>query len=228
MWQFAEAVRGLADGCLALGMPVTGGNVSFYNQTGATAILPDPGRRRARRARRRHPPRPDGAARRRRRCSTCSATTRDEFGGSEWAHEVHGHLGGRPPAVDLAAERALAEILINASRDGLLDAAHDLSDGGIAQALVEMALRGGIGARVWVPDGLDPFVFLFAESAARAVVAVPREEEVRFADMCTARRFPFLRIGVVDGDALDVQGQFTVPLADLRAAHEGTFPALFD
>ena len=79
-----------------------------------------------------------------------------------------------------------------------------------------------------MPDGIEPFVFLFAESAARAVVAVPREEEVRFADMCTARRFPFLRIGVVDGDALDVQAQFAVPLADLRVAHQRTFPALFD
>jgi phosphoribosylformylglycinamidine synthase len=227
MWQFAEAVRGLADGCLVLDLPVTGGNVSFYNQTGMTAILPTPvigvlGVL-------------DDVARRVPMALNgpgdqlyLLGTTRDEFGGSEWAHEVHGHLGGRPPVVDLAAERALAEILINASRDGLLEAAHDVSDGGIAQTLVEMALRGGIGARVWVPDGLDPFVFLFAESAARAVVAVPREEEVRFADMCTARRFPFLRIGVVDGEVLDVQGHFAVSLADLRAAHEGTFPALFD
>ena len=91
--------------------------------------------------------------------------------------------GRAPPAVDLEAERELAEILVNVSRDGLVDAAHDISDGGLAQALVESCLRFGVGARVWVPDEIDLFVFLFAESAARAIVAVPRPEEVRFTDM---------------------------------------------
>jgi phosphoribosylformylglycinamidine synthase II len=231
MWQFAEAVRGLADACALLGVPVTGGNVSFYNQTGSTAILPTPvvgvlgvlddvARRT-----------PSGF-RTPGQMIYLLGTTRDEFGGSEWAHVVHGHLGGLPPAVDLDAEHQLAEILVNASRDGLVDAAHDLSDGGLAQALVEACLRNGLGARVWIPDEHDPFVFLFAESSARAIVAVPRSEEVRFTDMCTARRFPHARIGVVDDGAgkpvLDVQQQFSVPLAELREAHMGTLPALFD
>jgi phosphoribosylformylglycinamidine synthase II len=231
MWQFAETVRGLADACAVLGVPVTGGNVSLYNQTGSTAILPTPvvgvlgvlddvARRT-----------PSGF-RTPGQMIYLMGTTRDEFGGSEWAHVVHGHLGGLPPAVDLDAERELAEILVNVSRDGLVDAAHDLSDGGLAQALVESCLRYGLGARVWVPDEIDPFVFLFAESAARAIVAVPRSEEVRFTDMCTARRFPHQRVGVVDDGAgeplLDVQEQFSVPLAELRAAHEGALPALFD
>lgn len=229
MWQFAEATRGLADGCLQLGVPVTGGNVSFYNQTGGTAILPTPvvgvlgviddvARRT-----------PMGFSEPGQQVYLLG-TTRDELAGSEWAHVVHGHLGGLPPQVDLEAERVLGEILVNASRDGLLDAAHDLSDGGLAQALVEACLRRSVGARVWLPDGIDPFVALFSESTARAVVVVPREEEVRFTDMCTARRFPHLRIGVTDGtgeDAvLDVQGQFSVPLHELRAAHEGTLPAV--
>ena len=231
MWQFAEAVRGLADACASLGVPVTGGNVSFYNQTGLTAILPTPvvgvlgvlddvARRT-----------PSGF-RTPGQMIYLLGTTRDEFGGSEWAHVVHGHLGGLPPAVDLDAERQLAEILVNASRDGLVDAAHDLSDGGLAQALVESCLRHGLGARVWVPDEIDPFVFLFAESTARAIVAVPRSEEVRFTDMCIARRFPHVRIGVVDDGggepSLDVQGMFSVPLAELRRAHEDTLPSLFD
>jgi phosphoribosylformylglycinamidine synthase len=229
MWQFAEAVRGLSDACAELGVPVTGGNVSFYNQTGENAILPTPvvgvlGVL-------------DDVTRRTPMAFTTPGQVlyllgqiRDELGGSEWAHEVHGHLGGLPPRCDLTAERALGEILINASRDGLLDAAHDLSDGGLAQALVESCVRGGIGARVWVPDGIDPFVFLFSESQARAVVAVPRSEEVRFTDMCTARRYPHTRIGVLDdggadGPSLDVQELFTIPLADLHAARTATLPA---
>jgi phosphoribosylformylglycinamidine synthase len=139
---------------------------------------------------------------------------------------VHDHLGGLPPKVDLERERLLAEILIAASRDGMIDAAHDLSDGGLAQALVESCLRGGLGARVIVPAELDPFVFLFSESAGRAVVAVPRSEELRFTDMCGARGLPATRIGVVDGDVLEVQGQFSVSLTELSEAHNGVIEAL--
>ena len=228
MWQFAEATRGLAEGCRALGVPVTGGNVSLYNQTGQTAILPTPVvavlgviddvTRRT----------PSGFVAEGQQVYLLGAT-REELSGSEWAHVVHGHLGGTPPRVDLAAEKELGDILVNASRDGLVDAAHDLSDGGLAQALVESCLRHGIGARVWLPDDLDAFVALFSESAGRAIVAVPRSEEVRFTDMCAARGFPHARIGVTDGrgeDALlDVQDQFSVSLGELRAAWSATLPA---
>src|SRR5205085_206018 len=169
MWQFAEACRGLADGCQELGIPVTGGNVSLYNQTGDTAILPTPVvavlgvvddvTRRM----------PVGLAAEGLRLLLVG-TTREELSGSEWAHVVHEHLGGRPPQVDLAAEKALAGLFVDASAQGLVSAAHDLSDGGLGQALVEACLRKGIGARVTLPG--DPFVSLFAESAARVLVAV--------------------------------------------------------
>jgi len=227
MWQFAEATRGLADGCQSLGIPVTGGNVSLYNQTGETAILPTPVvavlgviddvTRRT----------PSGFVAEGQQIYLLGST-REELSGSEWAAVTHGHLGGSPPVVDLAAEKELADILVNASRDGLVDAAHDLSEGGLAQALVEACLRNDVGARVWLPDELDPFVALFSESAGRAVVAVPRSEEVRFTDMCSARGFPHVRVGVTDGagaDAtIDVQGQFSVSLAEVRAAWSATLP----
>ncbi|MDX3231192.1 phosphoribosylformylglycinamidine synthase subunit PurL [Streptomyces sp. ME19-01-6] len=225
MWQFAEATRGLADGCLTLGTPVTGGNVSLYNQTGDVAIHPTPvvavlgviddvARRT-----------PIGFADEG-HLLYLLGDTEEEFGGSAWSQTVHDHLGGLPPRVDLERERLLGEILISASRDGMVDAAHDLSDGGLIQALVESCLRGGTGARIVVPDGMDPFVFLLSESAGRAVVAVPRSEEVRFNDMCGARGLPAARIGVVDGDAIDVQGQFSIPLTELKEAHEATIPGL--
>ncbi|MFC5147591.1 phosphoribosylformylglycinamidine synthase subunit PurL [Streptomyces aureoversilis] len=225
MWQFAEATRGLADGCLELGTPVTGGNVSLYNQTGETAIHPTPvvavlgviddvNRR------------TPMAFSDEGHLLYLLGDTKEELGGSAWSQVVHDHLGGLPPAVDLGREKLLAEILISASRDGMVDAAHDLSDGGLIQALAESCLRGGKGARIVVPDGVDPFVFLFSESAGRAVVAVPRSEELRFTDMCGARGLPAARIGVVDGEEIDIQGQFSIPLAELREAHEATIPAL--
>ncbi len=243
MWQFAQAVTGLADACLTMGTPVTGGNVSFYNQTGDVAIHPTPVvgvlgviddvARRTPMAWG-----PDGDL------IYVLGDTRDEFGGSEWAHVVHNHLGGMPPHLDLEAERQLGQILVAGSRDGMFTAAHDVSDGGLAVALVEMALRSGVGARCWVPDGLDPFVFLLSESATRAVVVVARSEELRFTEMCAARGFPATRIGVVDsgigaesgvldggGQALVVDGvhgeTVVLPLGEVRALREATLPALF-
>ncbi len=232
MWQFAESVTGLADACQELGVPVTGGNVSLYNQTGGVPIHPTPvvgvlgvfddvARR--------TPSgwREDGQA------IYLLGTTRAELDGSEWAN-LRGHLGGQPPVVDLGREKALAEILINASRDGMVDAAHDLSEGGLAAALVESSLRFGVGARVGLDelaarDGISVFEALFSESQARALVSVPRSEEVRFNDMCTARGFEHLRLGVVDAESgsLDVQGAFTLNLDELREAHEGTLPKYF-
>ncbi|WP_423246819.1 phosphoribosylformylglycinamidine synthase subunit PurL [Sinomonas puerhi] len=234
MWQFAEAVRGLADACQVLGVPVTGGNVSLYNQTGSTPIHPTPvvgvlGKFDdvARRTPSGWQRNADGQA------IYLLGVTRDELDGSEFAN-LRGQLGGLPPKLDLEVEKTLGAILINSSRDGMIDAAHDLSEGGLAAALSEMVLRFGVGARVALDDlcerdGVDAFTALFSESQGRAVVAVPRSEEVRFNDMATARNYPVVRLGVVDvlATSLEVQGLFELPINDLREAHEGTLPKYF-
>ena len=229
MWQFAQAVRGLADGCATLGIPVTGGNVSFYNQTGATAILPTPVvgvlgvlddvRRRL----------PTGFGTEPGETLFLLGDTRDEFDGSIWAQVTADHLGGMPPQVDLAGEKLLAQVLVSASRDGLASAAHDLSEGGLIQAVAEAALAGETGCRILLPEGEDPFVWLFSESAGRALVAVPRTEESRFRAMCEARGLPATRIGVSDNgsDSVEVQGLFSVTLEELRSTSEGVLPRLF-
>ncbi|WP_269328584.1 phosphoribosylformylglycinamidine synthase subunit PurL [Kineosporia babensis] len=228
MWQFAEAVRGLADGCQTLGIPVTGGNVSLYNQTGSTAIHPTPvvgvlgvlddvARRT-----------PSG-------WKSAGAqlfllgTTRAEFAGSEWAWSQHEHLGGLPPQVDLAAEQALATVMVQASSDELVVAAHDLSDGGLAQALVESSLRHGVGATVSLEaacerDGVDAFTLLFAESAARAVVAVKPEAAQQFTEACQAQGVPVVALGSTGGETVAVEGRFELTLDELRVAHERTLP----
>ena len=233
MWQFSRAVEGLSDACLALEVPVTGGNVSFYNQTGDEPI---------------HPPPVVGVlgiiddVARRVPSGWQDAgdhlyllgTTRDELDGSAWAEAIHSHLGGRPPQVDLAGERNLAELLHAAALEGLLSAAIDLSDGGLAQALTEGSLRFGVGVRVWIDeilsrDGVDATAALFSESQGRVLVSVPQEEDVKFRGLCEGRGYPALRIGVTDavGQAIEVQDRFAIPLPELGAAHRDTLPARF-
>ena len=230
MWQFAEAVRGLADGCVALGVPVTGGNVSFYNQTGTAAIHPTPVvgvlgvhddvRRRLSIGF----AEPSGGA----VGIVLLGQTEAEFGGSAWAHVVHGHLGGRPPMPRLDAERRLAALLAAAAADGVLLAAHDLSDGGLAIALAESCLRGRVGCQVRLPgSAADPFTALFSESAARAIVTVRPGAEPAFDALRRAHEVPGEVIGTVGGDSLSVDGWFSIGLGELAAVHAGTLPALF-
>jgi len=230
MWQFAEATRGLSDACRVLGIPVTGGNVSLYNQTAETPILPTPvvgvlgvladvARRTAMGF-----TRPD-------RQLYLLGRTHDELDGSAWADVEHGHLGGQPPALDLDAERALADVLVAGSELSLVESAHDLSDGGLAQALAESCLRGSVGAAIWLPPGLDPFVALFSESASRALVSVIDFHAVAFDALCTAHGVPCQPIGVTAGmgdeATIDVRGVFVVGLRELRAAWSPTIRRAF-
>jgi phosphoribosylformylglycinamidine synthase II len=224
MWQFSRAVEGLADGCLAMEIPVTGGNVSFYNQTGDVPIHPTPvvavlgviddvakripsGWQ------------DDGNN------IYLLGTTKLELDGSAWSEVIHDHLGGTPPTVDLAAEQRLADLLRYGNEQNIISSAHDLADGGLAQTLVECVLRFGVGARVWLGeilerDGVDAATALFSESTGRVVVSVPREDDVKFRGLCEGRGYPMLRIGVTDSaDTLEIQDVFIASLDELRTAN---------
>ena len=232
MWQFKQATTGLADACLELEIPVTGGNVSFYNQTGDTAIFPTPvvgvlGVI-------------DDVARRipsgwqdEGNNIYLLGVTRDELDGSVWAEVVHDHLGGHPPKVDLANEKALAELLHGASLQGLIASATDLSEAGLAQALTESVLRFNMGARIWLSeicerDGVDRTAALFSESTGRVLVSVGREDDVKFVGLCDARNIPVLRIGVTDNSgSIEIQDLATWKIDELRTPWEATLPELF-
>jgi phosphoribosylformylglycinamidine synthase subunit PurL len=225
MWQLAEAVRGLADGCKTLGIPVTGGNVSLYNQTGATPIHPTPvigvlGVHDDVRRRLAAGFNVDGAQ------VALLGETGAEFGGSAWAEVDHQHLGGLPPAVDLEAEQKLAALVAAAAADGVLASAHDLSDGGLAIALAESCLRGGRGCAVALPG--DAFTALFSESAARALVCVTPGREADFTALARQHGVPATVLGVTAGDTLTVTDAFAVPLTEVERTWAGTLPALFD
>jgi phosphoribosylformylglycinamidine synthase len=230
MWQFAEAVRGLADGCQQLGTPVTGGNVSFYNQTGAAAIHPTPVvgvlgifDDVSRRIPMGFPANTDGDL------LFLLGETHAELSGSEWAWVTHGHLGGRPPKVDLVQEQRLAALMARVSVAGHVAAAHDLSDGGLAQVLVESCLRRNVGAEITLPeDDNSAFVHLFSESAGRALVAIPRGHDKAFVALAAEYGVACTAIGVTTAEpVLEVRGEFGIPLDEVREAWSSTLARLF-
>ena len=253
MWQLVEAVTGLADACRAMGVPVTGGNVSLYNSHGAVKGLPDSSINPTPvvcvlgvmdDVRRANPSgwRQEGLA------VVALGTTRAELDGSAWARVVHDHLGGLPPQVDLDAEAALGRVLTALSGasapDGspLLRAAHDCSDGGLIQTLVDACLRFGVGASVDLTgvesEEVDDFTALFSESGARAVVAVPEALLPAVQAAADAEDVAWARLGTTGGDLLVVTGTdlladggsgrpLVLDLAELREGVEATLPALF-
>ena len=233
MWQFKEATAGLADACLELGIPVTGGNVSFYNQSGDQAIYPTPvvgvlGV--IDNVARRIPSgwQDDGNN------IYLLGTSFDELDGSAWAKDLYDHLGGQPPKVDLKKEKQLGDLLHGAAMQGIIESAHDVSDGGLGIAVIESALRFNVGARVWFTevmerDNIDATAVLFSESQARVIVTVGREDDVKFQALCEARGVPCLRIGVTDksSDSIEIKDLATFSLNEVREAWRKTLPELF-
>ena len=219
MWQFAEATRGLKDACLELGIPVTGGNVSLYNQTGETAIHPTPVVATLgviEDVTTRTPSDFQAAD----EVVVLLGETHEELSGSEWAHVVHGHLGGLPPKVNLAAEKALAELLLEAR---FVTSAHDLSDGGLMQALAEPAMSSGIGVSVTLAG--DPFVALFSESVARAVVTVKAADVERLTSLAERHGVAATQLGVTGGAAYSISydgGSVEIPLEELTGVWRST------
>ncbi|GGG80676.1 phosphoribosylformylglycinamidine synthase subunit PurL [Corynebacterium pelargi] len=229
MWQFREAVHGLADGAKELGIPVSGGNVSFYNQTGEEAILPTPvvgvlgvidnvehaiahdlGSEQD-------------------EVLFVLGETRDELGGSIWQDVSGAGLSGLPPQVDLGNEQRLAEFFVG---NTALTAAHDVSEGGLAQTLVEMAIRSGGGLDVDL-SGVheDAFVAMFSESASRAVIATTADRVAEVEERAQACGVPIARIGNTTASRTLKLGNaavsFEESLDELEATWKATLPGLF-
>jgi phosphoribosylformylglycinamidine synthase len=225
MWQFSESIRGIRDACLAFETPVTGGNVSFYNESADSAIWPTPvigmlGLLQDHRLR--VPtgfPRPGLAV-------YLLGETLPEIGGSEFADAVLGVVAGQPPRLDLEREAALLRFLQAAARQTLLASGHDCGDGGIAIALAESAMGGAHGFAVTVPGDLPAHVALFSESASRAIVSVAPEHEERVASLAAEHGVPVARIGETGGPRVVLDGLFETTVAELREAYETAIPRL--
>jgi phosphoribosylformylglycinamidine synthase len=224
MWQFGESVRGIADACRALETPVTGGNVSFYNESGDSAIWPTamigmlgvledyrlavspafgPGT-----------------------WIYLAGETFPELGGSEFGEAVLGFVGGRPPAMDLERERALDRLLVHGARAGLLESAHDCAEGGLAIALAESAIAGGTGFAISIEGDQPPHIGLFAESASRAVLSADPSRANELEDAAAELGVPLSRLGETGGPRIVFDGAFEMPVEEARAIHENAIPML--
>jgi phosphoribosylformylglycinamidine synthase len=221
MGQLVRAIQGMGEACRALGVPITGGNVSLYNETGGRGIYPTPvlgvvgliedvdatlGSSFV----------AEGDA------VYLLGATQEDLGGTEFLEVVHGKVAGRPPRLSLDAEKRLLALLAEGSARGVLRSAHDPGDGGVAVALAECAFRGErphLGGRFELPGGLRPDVLLFAETPSRAVVTT--RDELRFAELARRHGVPWARIGLVGGDRLVLSsgGRALVDLP-LAALHE--------
>jgi phosphoribosylformylglycinamidine synthase II len=225
MWQFSEAIRGMRDACLALDAPVTGGNVSFYNESGGSAIWPTPvvgvlGSLTDYRLRL-----PSGFP------SPALAVyllgeSFAELGGSEFAERLLGVVAGAPPALDLEVERRLQDLLQEAAAADLLASAHDCSDGGVAVALAECAILGGHGFAVTLAGDLPPHVVLFGESASRVVVSVAPEREGSLRGLAATRGVPFERLGETGGPRAVIDGMVETTVSELAQVWEQAIPRL--
>ena len=220
MWQFAEAVAGIGEACRAFGTPVTGGNVSFYNETdgasihptpiiGMIGVLDDAGKQ------------VDIAFKNEGDAVVLLGETMPELGGSQYAKAIHNHLGGTPPELDLAREKALQDLLVSLAGELLIQSAHDVSEGGLAVALAECAIAGGIGATVEsIADESEAHIWLFSESAGRVVVTCTQNDLVKLRK--AAGDVPMTVLGTVGGETLDVEGAFGIPLEALEDVYEGS------
>jgi phosphoribosylformylglycinamidine synthase len=203
MGQLVKAIQGIGDACRALNVPITGGNVSLYNETDGQAVYPTPvigvvGLLEDASHALRQAFAGEGDT------VLLLGTTAADIGGSEYLKTIHGRVAGAPPKLSLDAEKRLYAAVLEANGAGLLRSAHDLSDGGLAVALAECCLRGedaGLGAKIDLPSGgLRPDVLLFSESPSRMIVTTDDPAQVEE----TARRHGVrvARIGTVGGEAL--------------------------
>ena len=230
LWQFVEVVEGMAEACEVLQIPITGGNVSFYNETEGRAVYPTPvvgvvglldkAERRA--------TIPFRAAGRTIVVLGGVISGQEDFwipfGSSQYAQTILGALWGLPPWVDLEYERRVQACCRRLIEEGLVESAHDASDGGLAVALAECCLAGGIGARVELNFPDDPRRLLFAEDPSRIVVSVTEDSLPKVDQIVSEYNIRADVIGATNGETLAVaqQGQplWEIPVAALRAAWE--------
>ncbi len=222
-WELEEAVAGLAHACRLLELPVVSGNVSLYNDSnGESAIYPTPvigmvGVIDDYEKRLRAGLRVEGDF------VLMIGSTHNDLGGSEYLKVEHGHIAGRPPALDLTREKAVHRLILAAAHSGYLHSAHDCAEGGMLVALAECCLLGGIGVRCPAVRPEPPLrldAAFFAESPSRFIVSVASRAMPEMQSLARRHNVELSLLGLAGGDSIEFEGQLKVPLAELRDAWE--------
>jgi len=228
MGQFVRAIQGIGEACRALDFPIVSGNVSLYNETNGQGILPTPTIAGvgliddwAKMARIGFAAEGEAVV-----LVGAPAAWGTHLGQSALLRELFGRNDGPPPPVDLAHERRAGDFVRGLIRDGVATACHDLSDGGLAVALAEMAMASGIGATVNQPDDTDPVATFFGEDQGRYLVTMRRDAIDHFLEKTAPASGLFCAwIGTTGGASLKLGNARAIPVAELKAAHEGWFAA---
>ncbi len=219
MWSFAESVRGIADACSALETPVTGGNVSFYNETSGRPIHPTPAIGMLGIIEDAASARPSGWVQDGHAVHLLG-TTGDDLGGSEFAAVINGITAGRPPALDLDAEKRLIDLLCSEEARVLLASAHDISSGGLATAALEASVLSGRGCTLRLGGDLATHIELFSETPSRALVSCDEARSPELEALARSRGVPCQKLGLVGGDRIDL-GVCSVTVEEARGSFEG-------
>jgi phosphoribosylformylglycinamidine synthase len=220
-WQFKEAVTGMGEACAALDTPVTGGNVSFYNESPDHAVFPTPTIGML------------GLIEDVRHVTTSSfknegdwiyllGTNRGEIGGSEYLKTIHGTIAGDVPTLDLSAEKSLQRLTLKLIQAGKIQSAHDVSDGGLAVALAECCLNRpghGIGCRIHLNDDIRPDLLLFGEDASRIVLSVDPKEAPAVETEARNAGVPYMHIGTVGGDTMAINDWVKLSIRDIEGLY---------
>ena len=222
MWTFARTVEGMAEACRVLETPVTGGNVSFYNETMGRGIYPTPTigmvgilERVEDRVTQNFKNPGDLVA--------LLGKNRGHLGGTEYLEHIHGKVAGKPPAVDLEYEKRLHRLLVTLAREGLISSAHDVSHGGLAVTLAECCISGEnpVGARVELKENFRPDALLFGEDQGRVVLSLRPQSLEKVKALSKEYGVPFQVMGTVGGDTLEISwphGELEVTIQELRDA----------
>ncbi|MFQ5851765.1 MAG: phosphoribosylformylglycinamidine synthase subunit PurL [Candidatus Binatia bacterium] len=219
MWQFSNVIRGMCDGCIALGVPVVSGNVSFYNETSGVSIYPTPTVAMVgllANVERHVTPWFKSAG----DLVVLLGCTREELGGTEYLKVVHGLVRGTPPWIDLKLERAVQRSCVKAVEKGILCSAHDVSEGGLAVALAECCVAGSgraLGVTIKLHEMMRGDALLFGESQSRIIVSVKEKDLHRLREISAKEGAPTQVIGEVGGAHFVVQPMIRLPVEELRA-----------
>lgn len=224
-WTFKEALGGMGDACRALNTPVTGGNVSFYNENPNSAIFPSPiiGMLGVIEDVEKHVTTP--AFKNEGDIVLYIGAERKGLGGSEYLKVIHGLTTGDAPELDLDFEVKLQTALLTAIQTGLVTAAHDISDGGLATTLTEMAIFGKKGAELSLETlAGSPHEVLFSEAQSGVVITIPAAELQRVKDHFEKSEVPIYELGVVKGDTLKIKDLVSISVSESEEIYESVIP----